>query len=93
MPARAGDDRPQVEPVRRTVAGVVLLEPGRAPLEQPDGSGAVAAGGVREADAGLRETLPQVEKGLPSCTRLRANSRVSNGGSGSSETGSTPAAP
>src|SRR5665647_1526873 len=57
---RAGNDRRQVEPVRGTIARVVLFESGRTPLEEPDSAGAVPAGGMREADTDLGQTLPQV---------------------------------
>lgn len=60
VPARTGNDRGQVEPVRRTVASVVFLDSARASLEEAGGSGAVTAGGMRQADADLSETLPQV---------------------------------
>jgi hypothetical protein len=57
---RAGNDRAQVESVRRTVARAVLLKSGRTPLEEPDSSDPVAAGGMREADTELGEPLPQI---------------------------------
>ena len=57
---RAGNDRRQVEPVRGTIARVVLFKSGYTPLEEPDSAGAVPAGGMREADTDLREALPQV---------------------------------
>lgn len=58
--ARTRNDRGQVEPVRRTVASLVLLDPGRTSLEESGSSDAVTAGGMRQADTDLRETLPQV---------------------------------
>ena len=57
---RAGNDRRQVEPVRGTIARVVLFKSGYTPLEEPDSAGAVPAGGMRETDTNLGETLPQV---------------------------------
>jgi hypothetical protein len=57
---RAGDDRAQIEPVGRTVARVILLESGSAPLEEPGSSNAVAAGGMGETDTDLGEPLPQI---------------------------------
>lgn len=58
--ARTHNDRGQVEPVRRTVAGLVLFDSGRTSLEESGSSDAVTAGGMRQADTDLRETLPQV---------------------------------
>jgi len=58
--ARTRNDRGQVEPVRRTVASLVLFDSGRTPLEESGSSDAVTAGGMRQADTDLRETLPQV---------------------------------
>ena len=58
--ARARNDRDQVEPVRRTVASLVLFDSGRTSLEELGSSDAVTAGGMRQADTDLRETLPQV---------------------------------
>src|SRR5450759_970180 len=40
---RAGNDRHQVDPVRGTIARVVLFESGRTPLEEPASAGAVPA--------------------------------------------------
>ena len=60
MLTRAGNDRRQVEPVRGTIARVVLFKSGYTPLEEPDSAGAVPAGGMRETDTNLGETLPQV---------------------------------
>ncbi len=57
---RAGNDSRQVEPVGGALAGVVLFESGRTPLEEPDSAGAVPASSMREADTDLREALPQV---------------------------------
>jgi hypothetical protein len=57
---RASNDRAQIETVGRTVARAVLLESGSTPLEEPDSSNAVAAGGMREADTDLGEALPQI---------------------------------
>ena len=56
----AGNDRSQVEPVRGTIARVVFLESGRTPLEEPDSASVVPASSMREGDADLGETLPQV---------------------------------
>jgi hypothetical protein len=56
--ARTRNDRGQVEPVRRTVASLVLLDSGRTSLEESGSSDAVPAGGMRQADTDLRETLP-----------------------------------
>lgn len=58
--ARTRNDRGQVEPVRRTVASLVLFDSGRTSLEESGSSDAVTAGGMRQADTDLRETLPQV---------------------------------
>ncbi len=58
--SRTGNDRGQIEAVRRTVASVVLCDSGHTSLQESDSSGAVTAGGVRQADTDLRETLPQV---------------------------------
>jgi len=108
--ARIRNDRGQVEPVRRTVASLVLFDSGRTSLEESGSSDAVTAGGMRQADTDLRETLPQVAffgrttfqrasktscaaNGWPPYTSLRAKLTVSTGGSASSGTGSTPAAP
>ena len=55
-----GNDRSQVEPVRGTIARVVFLESGRTPLEEPDSASVVPASSMREGDADLGETLPQV---------------------------------
>jgi hypothetical protein len=58
--ARTRNDRGQVEPVRRTEPSPVLFDSSRTPLEESGSSDAVAAGGMRQADTDLRETLPQV---------------------------------
>jgi hypothetical protein len=58
--ARTRNDRGQVEPVYRTVASLVVFDSGRTSLEESASSDAVAAGGMRQADADLREALPQV---------------------------------
>jgi len=58
--ARTRNDRGEVEPVRRTMASLVLLDSGRTSLEESGSSHAVTAGGMRQADADLRETLPQI---------------------------------
>ena len=50
----------QVEPVGRPFAGTVLFESGRTPLDEPERANTVPPGGVREPDADLGETLPQV---------------------------------
>ena len=60
MLTRAGNDRRQVEPVGGTVARVVLLESDRTALKEPESTGAVPPGSMRETDTELRETLPQV---------------------------------
>ena len=60
MLSRTRNDGGQVQPVRRTMAGPVLFNSGRAPLEESGSSDAVAAGGMRQADTDLRETLPQI---------------------------------
>jgi len=57
---RAGNDRAQVEPVGRTVARAAGLESGSTPLEEPDSSNAVTAGGMRETDTDLGEPLPKI---------------------------------
>ena len=56
----AGNDRSQVEPVRGTITRVVFLESGRTPLEEPDSASVVPASCMREGDADLGETLPQI---------------------------------
>lgn len=73
LPTRAGNDRRQVEPVRRTVASVVLHEPVSTPLQEPLSSDTVTAGGMGEANTDLGQTLPQVTFGVrPSLpTRLQ----------------------
>jgi hypothetical protein len=71
--ARARDDRGQVESVRRTAASLVLFDSGRTSLEKSGSSDAVTAGGMRQADTDLRETLPQisliVRTSLPACLK------------------------
>jgi len=57
---RAGYDRGQVEPVRGTVARVVLFESDRTALKESESTGAVPTGSMSETDTELRETLPQV---------------------------------
>jgi hypothetical protein len=57
---RARNDRAQVKPIGRTVARAVGLESGSTPLEEPDSSDAVTAGGMRETDTDLGEPLPQI---------------------------------
>ena len=52
--ARIRNDRGQVEPVRRTVASLVLFDSGRTSLEESGSSDAVTAGGMRQADTDLR---------------------------------------
>ena len=42
------------------MASVVFFDSGSTSLEESGGSGVVAAGGMRQADTDLRETLPQV---------------------------------
>ena len=60
VPASTGNDRGQVEPVRRTVASVILFDSGGTSLEESGSSSAIAACGMRQADADRREPLPQV---------------------------------
>jgi len=65
----AGDDRRQVQPVRRPGAPLVLVEPGGTALQQSDSADSVAASSMREAHTELGEPLPQVaffvRSGLP----------------------------
>lgn len=68
----AGNDRSQVEPVRRTAAGVVLCESGRTPLDEPGRSDAVTPSSMGEADTELGESLPQVAL----CVRTSLPSRL-----------------
>ena len=57
--AHTRNERGQVEPVRRTVASLVVLDASRTSLEESGSSDAVAAGTMRQADTDLRQTLPQ----------------------------------
>jgi hypothetical protein len=58
--ARTCNDRGQIEPVRRTLASLILFDSGGPSLEESGSSDPVTAGGMRQADTDLRETLPQV---------------------------------
>jgi len=77
----AGNDRSQVEPVRRTAANVVLCESGRTPLDEPGRSDAVAPSSMGEADAELGETLPQVALFVRTSLPSRLQDLVSSKGS------------
>ena len=50
----------QVQPIGWPFAGTVLLEPGRAALEETKRTNGVPSGGVGERDADLGEALPEV---------------------------------
>ena len=58
--AGARHGRAEVDPVGRTTASGVRLEPASGPLEQPVGADGVSASSVREPDAELGQALPQV---------------------------------
>ena len=70
LASRAGHKRSEIQPVGGAFTRAVRFEPARSPLDQPEGTDAVAASGVRQADTKLRESLPQVT--LPSWTGLPA---------------------
>jgi hypothetical protein len=53
-------DGGQVESVGRPFAGTVLIESGRAALDEPERANAVPPGGMGEPDADLGESLPKV---------------------------------
>jgi hypothetical protein len=53
-------DSPQIQPVRGSSTSGVCVDPGRSALQQPGSTDGVAAGSMRESDADLSQSLPQV---------------------------------